>query len=358
MRGPGEILYLLPFRFPSATAHSIQVLRTCRALAEEGARVRLMVKRNPAQRVKSAAEGLAHYGIDPHPGLEIEIQPASNPIGSLLSRWKVRRAAKGTVFYARHLRLAIGAAKRGPTVVELHAIEKDTARAVKAAHGVVTITSALRDALKTDKPVEVIPDGVDPSLFAPVEGSSDPRLVYTGQFHEWKGVDVMIRALRELRGVTALVIGGQPGKDERRDALQKLAVEEGVADRVEWAGFVPQREVRVRLRGGDIGVMPTRAQNGQEIAASPLKLFEYMSLGLPIVATDLPSVRDVVRDGGNGLLFPDGDAGALAGAVRRLLERPEERSRIAARAREDAQQYSWRGRARRILSFLERVCPA
>lgn len=361
MPGTHEIWYLLPFRFPSATAHSIQVLNTCRAMAEEGARVRLMVKRNPDHPIAGVAEGLAYYRIEPHEGFQIELMTANNVVRAIQSRWRVRRAPGGTIFYARHLALAATAARsrRGVVVVELHAIEEETERAVRGAHGIVAITSALRDRVRElyspSGAFEVIPDGVDLSVFTPVSGDGPPRLVYAGQFHEWKGVDVLIRALKDLPGVSALVLGGQAGDDARRDKLRRLAREEGVADRIEWCGFVSQREIPARLRSGDIGVLPTRAQNGQEIAASPLKLFEYLACGLPVVASDLPSIRDVIRDGENGLLFREGDPRALAAAVKRFMEHPEQRRAVASRGREEAAQYSWSGRAKRILAFVGKL---
>jgi glycosyltransferase involved in cell wall biosynthesis len=102
-------------------------------------------------------------------------------------------------------------------------------------------------------------------------------------------------------------------------------------------------------------VVPTRAQRGQEIAASPLKLFETMACGLPVVASDLPAIRDVVRDGENGLLFAQGDAGALAAALRRLRDDPGLRARLGERGRRDVQRYAWPERARRILAFFEHI---
>jgi glycosyltransferase involved in cell wall biosynthesis len=150
-----------------------------------------------------------------------------------------------------------------------------------------------------------------------------------------------------------LLIGGREGSDPFRDALKALAAQEGVADRIEWTGYLPQEEIPRRLRGGDIGVVSTRASNGQDVAASPLKLFEYMSAGLPVVASDLASIRDVIRTGENGMLFREGDPAALAAAVQQLVDDPARRDALAVRAREEAvARYSWQARAKHILQFI------
>ena len=357
-----DICFLHPFRLPSVSAHSIQILQTCLALAEAGARVCLQVKRPPGAPPLDEAAALASYGLQPHPRLHIEWLPtAHNGIAGLAARWHIRRAHRDVVFYARHLRLAVTAAhaRRGPVIVEAHNLEPDTGRAVALADGIVCITAALqariREAFAPVSPLIVIPDGVDLSRFRPLHGDGPPRLLYTGQLMEWKGVDVLLRALAQLPGMSALIVGGQPGPDPRRDALSALATDVGVAHRVAWIGHVPPHEVAALVRPGDIGVVPTRARHGEEFSASPLKLFEYMALSLPIVATDLPSLRDVIRDGDNGVLFRDGDAHALADAVRRLLADPTRRAAMAAQALHDAGGYSWAARAARILAFIEVV---
>ena len=357
-----DICFLHPFRLPSVSAHSIQILQTCLALAEAGASVCLQVKRPPGAPPLGETAALARYGLQPHPRLHIEWLPTThNGIAGLAARWHIHRAHRDVVFYARHLRLAVTAAhaRRGPVIVEAHNIEPDTGRAVALADGIVCITSALlgriHEAFAPVAPMVVIPDGVDLSRFTPLRGDGPPRLLYTGQLMEWKGVDVLLRALAQLPGLPALIVGGQPGPDPRRDALRTLATEIGVADRVVWAGHVPPHAVAALVRPGDIGVVPTRARHGEEFSASPLKLFEYMALGLPIVAADLPSLRDVIRDGENGILFRDGDPPALAEAVRHLLADPERRAAMAARAVADAAQYSWAVRAARMLTFIDVV---
>jgi glycosyltransferase involved in cell wall biosynthesis len=355
-----ELWFLQPFRLPSEHAHAIQILRTCDALAAAGTRVRLPVKRNPERPVADVREALARYGLAPRPGLRIEWLPSRHKgVSGLWLRLRVRLAPGEPVFYVRHLRLASVAARRGPVVVELHALERDTARAVAAADAVVTITHALAEEVRArfapPCPVEVIPDAADPGVFREVTVPGPARAVYLGQLMPWKGVDVLLRALAQLPALSALVIGGREGADPRRQELEHLARELGVAERVEWTGWLPPDRAWSRLRRGDIGVVPTRAGGSQELSTSPLKLFEYLACGLPVVASDLPALREVIRDGVNGLLFSEGDAQALAAALARLAADPAERTRLGSEARKGAEERSWAARAERIRALVARV---
>lgn len=355
-----ELWFLHPFRLPSEHAHGIQILQTCHALARTGERVRLFVKRNPERPVADTAEALGRYGLAPHPGLALEWLPTGHKgLQGLWLRARIVTARGRPVFYVRQLRLAPLAARRGPVVVELHALERDTARAVAAASAVVTITGALAERVRAlhapAVPVEVIPDAVDPAVFRPVEAPGPPRVVYLGQLMPWKGIEVVLDALALLPGAQALVIGGAAGTDPRRDALARRARELGLAERVEWAGHLSQADAWARLRRGDVGVVPTRGGGSQEISTSPLKLYEYLACGLPVVASDLPALREVVHEGRNGLLFPDGDAAALARALDRLLGDAALHRRLAEGARESAAGWSWQARAARIRALVARL---
>lgn len=357
MRSSPELWYLQPFRLPADHAHAIQVLHTCRALAESGARVRLWVKRAKGPRLE-AHQALAHYGLAPHPGLRIEWLPGRGHTASgLAARWRVATARGAPVFYARHPRLARTAARwgRGRVVVELHGLGDGAGAALAAADGVVVIDSALRERVQERyaprAPVEVIGHGVDAGWFGRRAPGGRPRVVYAGSLAPWKGVDVLLRALAEVPELEAVVVGGRQGSDPGRDALRDLAGRLGLARRVQWAGSLPPPQVAEWLRAGDIGVVPTRERPSCD--ATPLKLLEGMAAGLAVVASDLPGIRALIADGEHGRLFPEGDAAALAARLRELAGDREARLALGERARERACRHTWRERAERILAFAE-----
>src|SRR4029077_13535157 len=121
--------------------------------------------------------------------------------------------------------------------------------------------------------------------------------------------------------------------------LQALAAALGIADRVTFTGLVPRRDVRGTLEQADVLVMPHTATPVSERYASPLKLFEYMEVGKPIVASDLAPVREVLRDRGNACLVRPGDPEALAAGLRRVLADRAFAGRVARAAFDGAASY-------------------
>jgi glycosyltransferase involved in cell wall biosynthesis len=127
-----------------------------------------------------------------------------------------------------------------------------------------------------------------------------------GRFSPEKGLDVLLRALVSLDGVTAVFVGDGP----ERARLEQLARELGVADRVALPGW--QDEPASYVRSFDVLVSPSHSE------ALPLALLEGMLAGLPVVATNVGSVSEAVVEGETGLLVEPDDAAALAAAIRKL----------------------------------------
>jgi glycosyltransferase involved in cell wall biosynthesis len=147
-----------------------------------------------------------------------------------------------------------------------------------------------------------------------------------GRFSPEKGLEVLLRALPELDGVTAVLVGDGP----ERGRLEELAAELDVAGRVLLPGW--QDEPAARLRSLDALVSPSHSE------ALPLAIVEAMLAGLPVVATDVGSVSEAVAHGETGLLVPANDPGALAAAIRTLRDDPDARRRLGERGREVAAQ--------------------
>jgi glycosyltransferase involved in cell wall biosynthesis len=171
--------------------------------------------------------------------------------------------------------------------------------------------------------------GVDPGHFAPLAEASGCTVALAGRMLRSKGVLAAVAAVRRLRAeglAVDLMLAGAPDSDSRDSLstaeLTALASEPGV----EWLGHVA--DVREVWRQAAIALLPSRYGEGV-----PKTLLEAASCGRPIIASDMPGCRDVVRHGETGLLVPPGDVAALAAAIRALAADPALRARMGAAGR-------------------------
>ena len=142
-------------------------------------------------------------------------------------------------------------------------------------------------------------------------------MCYCGNTYRGRGLEILVRAAAQMPEVEFLIVGGR----ERDNALwREMARQEGSANfRIE--GFVRQREVPSYLLASDVLVMPYSSKvtirDGTEAGkfTSPLKLFEYMAAGKPIVATGVPSVLEILRPGQNSVVTPPDNGGSLFGRL-------------------------------------------
>ncbi|MEQ8800161.1 MAG: glycosyltransferase family 4 protein [Phycisphaerales bacterium] len=146
-----------------------------------------------------------------------------------------------------------------------------------------------------------------------------------------KGQDTLIRALGRLKREgypVQLALAGQVHDREYFQSLQSLAEAEAVADQIEYLGFLdhPQTE----MARCDVNL------HAAEIETFGLVIIESMRVGVPVIAAESGGVTEILRDGDNGLLYAPGDDAALAAHLRRLVDAPAERERLAGRAGDDA----------------------
>jgi glycosyltransferase involved in cell wall biosynthesis len=160
-------------------------------------------------------------------------------------------------------------------------------------------------------------------------------------------VETAIAALTGVRGAVLAVAGEGP----QRQALERVAAKLGMKERVRWLGPLPHIDIPALLVAFDVAVLPYPALS--DFAFSPLKLYEYLAAGVPVVASDIGQVREVLEDGRWGSLVPPGDEQALAATLRSLLAAPEPaRARAAEARRRTLRLHSWDERARQLGDLL------
>ena len=206
---------------------------------------------------------------------------------------------------------------------------------------------------------EVIPMGTDlQHRFVP---AADPtarlplRLVFVGRLVPKKGLEHLLDALHQLRqaGVSfsAEVVGHGPLAGTLAEKTRAL----GLDDQVRFAGPVPHDSLAVHYQRASIAVFPfVEAADGDQEGFG-LVMVEAMGCGCAVIASDLPAVRDVIRDEETGVLVPPGDPNALGAAIRDALEDPERVRALAERGRKYAlERFDW-GVTRRKFGMLYRA---
>ncbi len=389
-----RILYADPQPYPSAAASALQTFHTCVGLAAHAERVWLVGCRG------SSREAAVFYGLAQPATLVLRQLPRfrwqrgpvrlawSTPF-HLLALATIRHLAQAegiTAILTRNLKLArflLRAHRRRslpPLIFECHELFADVLREEAArrgrsprrkhawlaaleaevyrdAAGLLVLTqqlaALLRERYATRDRITVVPDGVELRAALPVRSTANAGPVtYLGSFHWWKGVEVLIQSLVWGAGFRLRLVGGTPG---RRAQLEALAVTLRAADRVEFAPPVPPASRWRYLAEAGVCVLPLVRSLFGTAFSSPLKMFEYMAAGRPIVASDLPALREVLRDGENALLVPPEDPQALAAAIQQVRSDRALAERLVACAAEDVRAYTWDIRGQRIVQFLRAV---
>jgi len=186
--------------------------------------------------------------------------------------------------------------------------------------------------------IRLVANGADLPSRTPERPPDAPEryLVYVGALQPWQGLDVLLRAFTRLADLPELRLVVCSSVPERRSrALRRLADRLGVGERVEWRHLVPHDDVAGWLAHAEISVAPlTGCARNLDQGCAPLKILESMAAGVPVVASDLPAVRELMSDGVHGRLVAADRPAELARALRILLEYPEAARAMGERGRE------------------------
>lgn len=375
-----RITYLSESVFPSKWASSVHAIGMVSALAKLGHDVFLVGFSGKHLRKVDFANLLFHYGNTAKFSFSLMPSLPWSPVKKIVS------FLYGTVFMFRPCDLVISrnlyallpfAAMGHRFLIEHHHFlsARDGINSVifewlisrKSFLGLIVVTESLRNAMETEWPalkecVHAIPDAAGGIIgrqeFALAAQSREARLQvgYLGQFFEGKGVSLVAMLAAMCPDFAFHVVGG----DEK--SVQNARREHSSLSNLHFYGFVPHASTGRFLQLLDVALLPNQqkvivGKTKLDIGGwtSPLKLFEYMAAGLPIVASNLEVLREVLEDDKNCILSKPDDIEEWVRALHRLSDDPTLRGRLGSNARQEfLAKYTWERRAMKVLGVFLR----
>ena len=373
-RGMKKIVYIANARIPTEKAHGIQVMKMCEAFARKGTEIELVIpwrfnhiKEDPFDYYD--VEKL--FNIKKIPSLDLvkfgKIGFLTQSISFSITALVYALFARSDAIYSRDaLPLFFLSFFKDNLFWEVHVntYSVPVRRIIQKVSGIIAITKALKgfyaDKGVSENKIIVAPDAVEIQKFDISKSSEESRdilglphdkyiIVYTGHLYEWKGVNTLARARKYLREDEIIVfVGGT--ETNILDFRKKYGKDKNIF----IVGNKSHSEIPLYLKAGDVLVLPNSAHsNVSKLYTSPLKLFEYMASKRPIVASNVPSIREILSDG-SSVFFTSDDPEDLALKIHTIRDDPALAERIAGKAFEDVKKYSWNNRALTILKYLKR----
>jgi glycosyltransferase involved in cell wall biosynthesis len=380
-----KLLYIANARIPTEKAHGLQIMKMCEAFGLAGVDLTLVLPGRTNTKELNAVNPFEYYQVgnnfkiktlnsfDPvfligrRSGLYIKFQTLFF-IFSLFVQLLFLKNKSEYIFYVRDEQLLPLLHLFSDRVVwEAHDLPQNRKLRLswwRRCYRMVAISRGLKKVLvDLGLPAEkilVAPDAVDLAEFAlPNLTLEQARqqlslsltkklIVYTGHLYPWKGAEVLVNASRFLSADDLIILVGGTDTDVARFRKKSQ----------HWSNVLiigpkPHQEIPVYLKAADVLVLPNSAKS--EISrtyTSPLKLFEYMAAGRPVVASDLPSLREVLNE--KNCVFCQADnPESLAEAVDLVLKNKEHANQIAEQSFLDSKKYTWGNRAENIINFIK-----
>ncbi|MGK7927408.1 MAG: glycosyltransferase [Spirulina sp.] len=375
-----SLLYLSPGNLPSKVTHSIQIAKMSQAFARDFKDFELVTRGDILSFFRGCDRQFKEWY-----GLETRLKIIRLPL-----QWKVTYPLPNDYYAPRgYYKIALlYTCLKAPDIVytrspdfvkfvlnmnlpifwEWHELIEERSPYLKLLKNdnlaglIVTLPQIAESAIALGVPPEkifVAPNATDMTNLLPYQSkslarqslslsSAQPIILYSGHLYEYKGIPTILEVAKLLPQYHFILVGGweQEVKQVRSQCLEKDL------KNVKIIGHVPQSQLALYLYTADIVLLPT--SQTWELAGStcPLKMFDYMTVKRPIVASDLPTIQTVLRDGENALLAQSDCPVAFREAIVRLIENPALGDRLAERAFQDVQTLTWDNRARQILQFL------
>ncbi|MDP3993643.1 MAG: glycosyltransferase [Candidatus Doudnabacteria bacterium] len=381
-----KIIYIANIRLPTEKAHGIQIMKMCEAFALAGTDLELVIPTRTNSDF-SEVDPFVYYGVK----RIFKITPLKTfdptflqafPAGSYgkgqiffftiaLFRYLKSIQTEDVLFYTRDEHLLPVLFKFSKRIIwEGHALSERPKKFIKyfkACQKIVVLTKSLKKILVNlgiqEKNILVAPDAVDLGTFDFDLTIPEARirlnlpqgkiiLGYTGTFRTKnisKGLETVLEALQMTADpkIIFVAVGGAAADIKH---YQNLARNMNVEKRVMLLPKVDQPKVAICQKAFDVLLMPFPKNEHYAYFMSPLKMFEYMASGRPIVTADLPSIREIL--GEESAVFAEAEnSKSFADGIKKILSDSDLADKISLNARQKVQEFTWQKRARNILNF-------
>ena len=346
------ITYLSNLRIPSEMANSVQIMKMCESMSDLGTNVNLIKPKRASQLDNQFEDLFDYYDIEK----KFEITD-------------LNYFDKNSVVFMRNtLHFAINLIKTNniTSIIEFHNLPpqrhmKKYRNLFKYSTNIypIALTKGLAEDISSEIGVDidnilVAPGAVDISKFKTTysELNNDNKLTitYVGSLIKNRGVDLLLEAALKMPDYCIKIIGGVG--DELINAQNYL--KENNINNVNLLGHKSQQEIYNFYNNSDILILPMSGrENHTQKYASPNKLFEYMATGKPIIAANLPSVREILIDGENSLLFEPDNALDLVRKIKILSDDKMLKIKLGKNSREKAESFTWSNRVQRIYNHID-----
>ena len=367
-------IYISNSRIPTAKAHGAQIMRMCEKFADFTSPVKLLT---PRKKNYLKVNPFDYYGVKKNFTLE---KVFSFDFGSMTTKLPKLlffldlivfviiiafsgEIKKGDIVYARdYLSLIFLSSRKNKLIVEIHDVPNNTylfKRTLKKADNVIVITKGLKDkivSLGVDAgKIIIAPDAVELEDFDLDISKDEARkkislpldkkiILYSGQLYSWKGAEILAEVATSLgENVLVVFVGGT------EPWISTFIGKYGKSSKIKIIGSQKRELIPVFLKSADVLVLPNSGKETiSALYTSPLKMFEYMASVRPIVASDLPSIREILNSQ-NAFFFKPDDGKDLARAISYVLVNPVDGDNKAKRAYLDVSSNTWKNRAEKIL---------